>query len=116
MHTNVYRGALFAGLFALAYAFVAQPGALQAKPADNLQVLPKTTDKKAVKKVMKEMAKSLGVQCDYCHDIDDMAKDTPHKEEARAMMRMVNETNKKYFKAKPRISCMTCHNGAKEPK
>ena len=57
-----------------------------------------------------------GVECDYCHDLDDMAKDTDRKHAARRMMKMVGEINKKHFKGKPRVRCVTCHNGNKKPK
>ncbi len=82
----------------------------------NLKVFPKDTSKKDIKKAMKKIAKALDVQCDFCHDLDDMAKDTEKKETARGMMKMANAINKKSFKSKPRVRCVTCHNGKKKPK
>lgn len=116
MHTKILYGAIAAGLAAMIYAFTVNMAVAQAADAKNLKVLPKNMSKKQIKATMKEIAKSLDVQCDYCHDMDDMAKDTEHKEVARAMMLMTNDLNKKHFKGKQRIKCVTCHNGQKEPK
>lgn len=82
----------------------------------NLEVLPKSWTKAELKKYMKSVAASLGVECDHCHNTDDMAADTPKKAGARQMMKMVIELNKNYFKGEQRITCMTCHNGALKPK
>ena len=49
-------------------------------------------------------------------DTDDFAKDTEKKEIARAMMKMTGEINKTYFKGEQRMGCISCHNGAEEPK
>jgi hypothetical protein len=116
MRTKILCGAIVAGLLAIGYVFVAvQPRVADAADAKNLKVLPKDMSKKDIKAVMKKVADALGVECDHCHDLDDMAKDTEHKLVARQMMIMVNDMNKKYFKGKPRVACVTCHNGKKEP-
>ena len=44
-----------------------------------------------------------------------MAKDTPKKEAARAMMLMTEDVNKKYFKGQQKVTCVTCHNGKPNP-
>lgn len=109
MHTALRFGLL--GLLALAPIGVAR-----AETGKNLKVLPGNTDVKDIKKLMKAQAKALGVQCDFCHDTDDFAKDAKkEKEIGRAMMRMVGEINGKYFKGKPQVGCVTCHNGKAEP-
>jgi redox-regulated HSP33 family molecular chaperone len=85
----------------------------------NLKVLPKTMSRADVKKLMKIQAKSLGVECEFCHDTDDFAKDGEKKEAARAMMKMTDEINKNYFKNDKneiKVGCVTCHNGQKTPK
>lgn len=89
-----------------------------APAATNLQVLPKSWSADRVRDMMKaSVAPALGVKCDFCHVKGDFASDAnEHKEEARAMMRMTNELNAQFFEGKSRISCMTCHMGAKEPK
>ncbi len=116
MKSKVLYGAIAAGLMAMLYAFVANSPTADAAGGKNLKVYPKDTDKKTLKKDMKAISKALDVQCDYCHDLDDMAKDTEHKEAAREMMKMTMELNKKHFKGKPRVRCVTCHNGKKKPK
>lgn len=82
----------------------------------NLKILPKTMTKVEIKKAMKAIADSLGVECDHCHNLDDMSKDTQHKERAREMMVMVTEVNKKFFKGEAKVKCKTCHDGHHEPK
>ena len=45
-----------------------------------------------------------------------MAKDVPKKIVARQMMKMTNELNAKYFKAKEgKVACGTCHQGKSKP-
>ena len=108
--------ALFSGLVAVGVAFVA-PGVAGADDGPkNLKVFPAGTTKADLKKSMKKISAALGVECDFCHDTDDFAKDGEHKEAARAMMKMTMELNKTYFKGEMRVGCVTCHNGAKEPK
>jgi nitrate/TMAO reductase-like tetraheme cytochrome c subunit len=67
---------------------------------------------------MKVISKALGVQCDFCHDMSGMDKDTDNKNKARDMMRMMKTANAKLKKGgfKKSVTCKTCHNGAKEPK
>jgi len=116
MRTKLLYGAIFAGLMALVFAFATSTPNAYAAEAKNLKVFPKNISKKELKKVMKGIAEGLGVECDYCHDLDDMSKDTEKKNAARGMMKMVGEINKKHFGGKNRVRCVTCHNGAKKPK
>ncbi len=87
----------------------------------NLQVLPKTTSKEKVKEIMKAQAKSLDVECDYCHDVPDMASDANEKKKiAREMMKMTIEINGKWIKGlkeaeKNQVTCNTCHRGKSPP-
>jgi photosynthetic reaction center cytochrome c subunit len=91
------------------------------EPPKNLQVLPKSTSKADVKKIMKAQARALDVDCDHCHEVPDMASDkVPNKEIARQMMKMVNEINAKYIKGlkdaeKHPVTCATCHRGKDVP-
>src|SRR4051794_34984815 len=65
----------------------------------NLQVLPKSISKDELKSYMKAQAKALGVECDYCHDVPDMASDKNEKKLiARKMIQMTNEINDKWLK------------------
>jgi hypothetical protein len=83
----------------------------------NLQVMPKTMTTAQVKDIMKQnIAPALGVKCDFCHDTNDFAKDTEHKEIARSMMLMTIDINQKSFKGEWKVTCMTCHDGKKEPR
>jgi hypothetical protein len=116
MREKFLHGVILAGALAMVYAFTVAPRLAHAGDPTNLKVFPKNTTKAEIKKAMKSIAEGLGVQCDHCHDLDDMAKDTEKKEVARGMMLMVSETNTKYFKGKPRVRCLTCHNGQKKPK
>jgi hypothetical protein len=116
MQKKVLLGALFASLVTIGWAgFVHTDNAYAQDGGKNIKVL-KGMSKAELKKTMKGIATALGVQCDHCHDTDDMAKDTPKKERAREMLLMVNEINKEHFKGERRVTCITCHNGKAEPK
>jgi hypothetical protein len=90
--------------------------ALAEGPFRNLKLLPKTITKEEMKRVMKAQSRDLGVDCEHCHDPDDMAKDTDHKKIARSMMKMTAEINTKWIKDKDaQVTCGTCHQGKAEP-
>ena len=95
-------------------ALAAQKGGAEPTSAKNLQVLPKTMPMKELKAAMKAQAKSLGVQCDFCHDTDDFAKDTDMKKTGRWMMTLNKDINAK-FQGKQMVTCGTCHNGHNMP-
>jgi hypothetical protein len=87
----------------------------------NLQVLPKTMSKDDLKQYMKAQAKALGVECDFCHDVPDMASDKNDKKLiARKMIQMTNDINDKWMKGlkdadKNKVGCATCHQGHELP-
>ncbi|HEY2743235.1 MAG TPA: c-type cytochrome [Polyangia bacterium] len=87
----------------------------------NLQVLPKTMSKDDLKAYMKAQSKALGVECDYCHDVPDMASDKNEKKlVARKMIQMTQDINDKWLKGmkeaeKNRVGCGTCHQGHEVP-
>ena len=67
-------------------------------------------------------ARSLGVDCAYCHDPADWASDAKHKfETTRAMWTMTYKINQDQLRKiegvdrKARINCTTCHRGAITP-
>jgi hypothetical protein len=64
----------------------------------NLQVMPKTTSPRQSADRADELRRSsrLGKAVTHCHDPKDPSAETPMKEKAREMMRMVNEINAKY--------------------
>jgi len=87
----------------------------------NLQVLPKTISKEELKTYMKAQSKALGVECDFCHDVPDMASDKNDKKQiARKMIQMTNDVNDKWLKGmkdadKNKVTCATCHQGHEVP-
>jgi hypothetical protein len=87
----------------------------------NLQVLPKTISKEDLKTYMKAQSKALGVECDFCHDVPDMASDKNEKKLiARKMIQLTNEINDKWLKGmkdadKNKVTCATCHQGHELP-
>ena len=82
----------------------------------NLQVL-KFERKKDVTKFMKSVAKDLGVECDYCHDMKNKAKDTPKKETARKFFKLVDYINTEIliWEDAPEVTCWSCHGGKINP-
>jgi tetratricopeptide (TPR) repeat protein len=72
---------------------------------------------------MDEVAKALGVQCEYCHSAPrGSGVPEPKKDIARAMMAMTRDLNTKVQEAtgKPanettRVECVTCHRGVAIP-
>jgi hypothetical protein len=96
-------------------------GIARADGPKNLQVLPKTITKEELKQLMKAQTKALGVECDHCHEVPDMASDKNEKKQiARQMMKMTDEINTKWLKGakdadKNRVTCGTCHRGNEKP-
>lgn len=95
----------------------------------NLKLLPKDISHEDLDKIMKGFNMALGVKCNFCHasktngekGLDFASDENQLKEVARDMMKMTNKINKRYFNDPhegilQNISCITCHNGEKEPK
>jgi photosynthetic reaction center cytochrome c subunit len=67
-------------------------------------------------------AASLALNCTDCHggasasDWANYAVDTPLKNRARQMIRMVNAINEANFGGRPFVTCYTCHRGSQKPK
>ena len=66
------------------------------------------------------MRASLGVGCDFCHvnkDKEwDFASDAKsEKKTGREMIRIVLDTNDKFFNKRPVVTCNTCHRGSTNP-
>ena len=101
--------------------FVAACGVALADGPKNLQILPKNITKDQLKALMKQQSKDLGVECDFCHEVPDMASDkNKNKEIARQMLKMTFEINDKWLKGmkdadKHKVTCGTCHRGKDEP-
>jgi len=67
-------------------------------------------------------AASLALNCTDCHggasasDWANYAVDTPIKNRARQMIRMVKAINEANFGGRPFVTCYTCHRGSQKPK
>jgi hypothetical protein len=66
------------------------------------------------------MRASLGVGCDFCHVLKDKELDfasdaKSEKKQAREMIRIVLDTNDKFFNKRPVVTCNTCHRGSTSP-
>ena len=65
---------------------------------------------------------ATGLNCAHCHAINNgggwegYAAETPLKQTARRMLRMVNAVNKDSFGGTRTITCNTCHRGDQRPK
>lgn len=67
-------------------------------------------------KVMNLFSADLGVDCNFCHEGEDFAKDGKRgKEDARKMIKMTNSINKDNFNNRPQVTCNSCHNGHEQP-
>jgi photosynthetic reaction center cytochrome c subunit len=65
---------------------------------------------------MQFISASLGVQCEFCHDMKAFDKDTKdEKRAAREMIAMQEGNNKGHFKGKREVTCNTCHHGEMHP-
>jgi cytochrome c553 len=111
-----------------AFSFQQEKPKEEPKPT-NLKVLPKNISHDELISTMKEFNVALGVKCGFCHAPStedpkkrDFASDDNHKKEiGRAMIKMTQKINKKYFNRSwdsspaKAISCKTCHGGKEEP-
>jgi Photosynthetic reaction centre cytochrome C subunit len=101
------------------------PGARVPYKPKNLKVLPEDTD---LRKVMRQYAGDLGVECEFCHAVDPVTRRpdppsdaNPVKETARFMIQMTDDLNTKYLAEMPNrryadpMTCGTCHRGEKHP-
>lgn len=93
-----------------------QRGDAFSKPATNLKVL-EVEKPEDLRPIMQNFARSLGVNCRFCHNTRDWAEDIPHKETARKMIEMVKKINSDVFtwERAPRATCNMCHNGSVYP-
>ena len=90
----------------------------------NIKVLEHIDSKSQIKKYMKSISKDLGVECKFCHDMDDKSLDTPHKEIAREMILLTRQINNYLhaFQSNDEegkeealtVTCWTCHKGHAE--
>ncbi|HTY12163.1 MAG TPA: c-type cytochrome [Bacteroidota bacterium] len=99
--------------------------------AKHLTVLPKSTSARDLQRTMFGFTAGLGVRCTFCHvgeegkdfsQYDFVSDAKPEKNEARTMIRMMNNINDVYLaelhvesNSPLRVSCMTCHRGSNKP-
>jgi photosynthetic reaction center cytochrome c subunit len=126
-----WRAVFFAGIGVAAAVLIAiaamraqsrpaQPVMLSAgKKAEeaykNIQVL-KGAPADQLMPAMQFISASLGVQCDYCHEMGSFDKDDKKpKQIARKMMEMMFAINKNNFEGHREVTCYSCHRGAVKP-
>ena len=86
---------------------------------DNLQVLHDIHSKTQLLNVMQGFTEALGVQCQFCHNLNDFPSDAKKpKRTARLMVRMVRNIDENYLNqpGMKKVTCFTCHRGAAIPK
>lgn len=86
----------------------------------NIQVL-KDLPADQLDGVMRFMAASLGVNCEFCHvsvpegDWPMEKDDKKTKQTARQMIEMTRTINAQSFEGSTRVNCASCHHGQQEP-
>ena len=85
-------------------------GAAFNHPLTNLQIL-QVEKAEDLRPIMRAFNAGLGVECGFCHEPPDFAKDTEHKERARNTIEMVRHLNSEVFTwpNAPRATCFMCH-------
>lgn len=97
----------------------------------NLKILPNDISHQRLDSIMESYNKALGVNCSFCHtavtgftdSLDFVSDANEMKENARKMLRMTIELNKKHFyfdtTQRPEylkvVNCRTCHRGEPFP-
>lgn len=92
-----------------------------AKKFKNVKIL-KNLSKDDLLVVMRKFNNDLGVTCEYCHvmekfrSFEDCYKDDKQpKQQARKMLLMTRDLNKRYAAVQNKVSCWTCHAGKEQP-
>ena len=81
----------------------------------NIQVL-KGAPADQLMPAMQFISASLGVQCDYCHEMGAFDRDDKKpKQIARKMMEMMFAINNINFEGHREVTCYSCHRGATKP-
>lgn len=99
---------------------------------ENLRVLPKDIEQRALIEIMKGFTGALGVRCQHCHvgeegmplsEFDFASDEKPAKSVAREMIRMTREINATFLPRTGRepaqlveVGCVTCHRGQTRPR
>ena len=124
-----------ARIFVLAVVLSLTTGALASaqlpESFENLQVLPKDIEQRALIDTMRGFSSGLGVRCQHCHvgeegqpltTFDFVSDDKEPKRIAREMMRMTQAINATHLPRTGRdadgllqVSCITCHRSRTRP-
>lgn len=82
----------------------------------NIKVLNGVPTKK-LPVVMTYINRSLGVRCNFCHNVEDFSSDEkPPKQMARKMMDMVHGIQANFYKGGDTpVQCYNCHQGQEKP-
>jgi photosynthetic reaction center cytochrome c subunit len=119
-----YTGLILAVVVSLVIAVNLKKGEMDANGQTrrfgrNLQVLTNVqTTKEQLTKIMEDIANSLGVKCNYCHDVNNYASDEKEtKRKARVMLKMVLTINREFINwdGAEIVDCYTCHRGQTKP-
>lgn len=90
----------------------------ESKPAEqvfrNIQAM-KGTPAGELPGIMAYFSQALGVECSHCHVPLQWDQDTPIKQTARTMLRMVDATVQKFYGGSGPLGCPDCHQGAVHP-
>jgi photosynthetic reaction center cytochrome c subunit len=98
--------------------FFSDSNAQQRRFGRNLQVLTHVESKEQLQKIMEGIANSLGVKCNYCHNVNNYASDEKEtKKKARVMLKMVMTINRDFinWEGAEVVDCYTCHRGQTKP-
>jgi len=95
-------------------------------PERNLKVLPHDISPTDLIQLMARYSQELGVQCQFCHaegsqGVDFVSDQSPAKQTARVMIRMLSDINTKYLaevsdrRYSVPLTCGNCHQGQTTP-
>ena len=105
----------FGGILVPGSAFGLQVSAGEQLSYENVRVLA-GVPRGQLQQIMEAMTVSLGVDCQYCHDVNAPESDVkPTKQIARRMMQMLVSASGSYFELMEVPSCWTCHRGSPTP-
>jgi hypothetical protein len=118
-----YTGLILAVVVSLVIAVNLKKGEMDANGQTkrfgrNLQVLTNVQTKEQLTKIMEDIANSLGVKCNYCHDVNNYSSDEKEtKRKARVMLKMVLTINREFINwdGAEIVDCYTCHRGQTKP-
>jgi photosynthetic reaction center cytochrome c subunit len=117
--TRLFRNGFVISLgFMLTPTVEAQPNHVPKKASEKFKKVSVLSEMPAdqMGKVMNLMSASLGVNCSFCHEGTNFAKEgVGHKDAGRKMISMTLGLNKEFFGGKTEVTCNTCHRGKIKP-